>query len=176
MDNNEVINKVCEEFAEQFINSLQRSATSRIDTDQKFDVDFIKSVSGSAAVITAEFAAHLRLFDMRKVSRQSGFDKRGIASIKQWIERKGVSSFLKGYKYPTQVKKKGGVMASVPVTRIINNIAWGISQKKKPLKRKKWYNSQKGSSVYALYARLVDAVLDNSLKEMKENVLNNQAQ
>jgi hypothetical protein len=174
MSNQDIINEVTETFAREFMTGLQRQASSRIKEDtgsgnKSFDVDFVKGAAGSAAILTTEFASHLRLFDMKKVSRQSQLDPRGIGLLKEWIERKGVSNFMKKYNEPTKVRRKGQLV-DVSTTRIINNIAWGISRKKKPLKRKKWYNTKKGGSIYTLYARLMDAVIENSMKEMKENI------
>jgi hypothetical protein len=172
MTNNEVIQQITEEFAQELITDLQ-AAAQKVGKDtgsgqQSFDADVLKGLSSSAAVVITQFQSHMRLYDMRKVVRTSGLDPRGISAIKEWIERKGVSSFLKGYTQKTEVRQKGGAFVPVPITRIINNIAWGISRKKKPLKRKKWYNQKKGSSIYALYAKLVDGVIENSLKEAKE--------
>lgn len=174
MTNQDVINQVSQEFAEEFIRSLEEAAKNKVTgsgSDRDFDVDFVKGASGAAATIVAQFQSHLRLYDMKKVVRKSNLDPAGIAQIKAWIERKGVSSFLAKYKYPTQVRK-GGVLVSVPQTRIINNIAWGISNSRRKIKRKKWYNTKKGGSIYTLYARLVDAVLENSLKQAKESIEN----
>jgi hypothetical protein len=174
MTNQEIINEICADFARELMVSLQQSASSKVGKDTggggaSFDTDFVKGAASAAAVIVTEFQSHMRLYDMRKVVRRSGLDPRGLSAIKDWIERKGISSFLSKYKGPTQVRKAGAIVP-VPVTRIINNIAWGISVKKKPLKRKKWYNTKKGGSIYTLYARLVDGVIENSLKEVKENV------
>jgi hypothetical protein len=97
-----------------------------------------------------------------------------------------VSNFLSGYKYPTKVMSreiigsKDGIgissrrkLVDVSTTRIINNIAWGILRKRGRWgkKRKPWYNRLKGSSIYALYAKLVDGVIENSLKEAKQKYL-----
>ena len=176
MTNNEIIQQITQSFASELVNDLQTLAKQRLGNDTgagatSFDADVLKGLSSSAAVVITQFQSHMRLYDMRKVVRTSGLDPRGIAAIKEWVERKGVSSFLKGYTQKTEVRQKGGAFVPVSVTRIINNIAWGISMKKKPLKRKKWYNQRKGSSIYALYAKLVDAVVENSLKEAKEQYL-----
>lgn len=178
MTNDEIIQQICEEFSQELTESLRAAAATKVGKDTgggvaSFDADVLKGVSSAAAVVITEFQSHMRLYDMRKVVRSSGLDPRGLSSLKEWIERKGVGSFLKGYKQKTTVRQKGGTFVTVPVTRIINNIAWGISMKKKPLKRKKWYNTKKGGSIYTLYARLVDAVIENSLQEVKENVINN---
>lgn len=176
MTNNEIIQDITDDFALELINDLQALAAQRVGKYtgagvQSFDADVIKGLSSSAAVVITQFQSHLRLYDMRKVVRTSGLDPKGISLIKEWIKRKGVANFMKGYTQKTEVRQKGGAIVPVSVTRIINNIAWGISQKKKPLKRKKWYNQRKGSSIYALYAKLVDSVIENSLKEAKEAVL-----
>lgn len=174
MTRDEVINDVVTEWAREFIRDIQDAAATKLRKDTgdgiaSFDVDVVKAAGASAAVVVTNFQDHLRYFDMRRVERSSNIDPDGMERLKKWIERKGISSFLKGYKYPTEVMR-GGSLVAVPATRIINNIAWGISVKRKKLKRAKWYNQQKGSDIYRLYAKLVDKVVEHSLMDVKENV------
>jgi hypothetical protein len=174
MTREDVINAEVAEWAATFIKDIQDAAATKLRKDTgdgvaSFDIDVVKAAGASAAIVVTNFQDHLRYFDMRKVERSSNIDANGMERLKKWIERKGISSFLKGYKYPTEVMR-GGSLVSVPATRIINNIAWGISAKRKKLKRAKWYNQQKGSDIYRLYARLVDKVVEHSLTSMAENV------
>lgn len=177
MTREDVINTEVAAWAATFIKDIQDAATAKIRKDTgdgaaSFDLDVVKAAGASAAIVVTNFQDHLRYFDMRRVERSSNIDPNGMERLKQWIERKGISSFLKGYKYPTEVKR-GGSLVAVDATRIINNIAWGISVKKKKLKRSKWYNQQKGSDIYRLYARLVDKVVEHSLSTMADNVTGN---
>jgi len=165
-----VINEVTEAWAKEFIQDVAQAAATKVKKDTgegaaSFDVDVLKATSATAAVVITNFADHMRLFDMRKVERQSDLTPEGLERIKKWVERKGISNFLKGYQYPTQVRR-GGNIVDVSTTRIINNIAWGISKKRKKLKRQQWYNKQKGSDIYQLYAKLVDAVVEHSLNDI----------
>jgi len=177
MTKEDAINAAIQEWAEIFINDIRNKARNLPKAtgagQDSFDVNLIKATSATAAVVITDFAAYLRLFDMRMKKRNTDLDPLGIDALKKWITTKGVSGFLSGYKYPLQVRKSGRLV-DVPVTRIINNIAWGISKKKRPLKRNKWYNKTKGTSIYQLYGKLVDVVVEYSLKDVKEGIVGNE--
>lgn len=174
MTREDAINQAIQEWAETFITDVRNKARTLPkatgDGQDSFDINVVKATSATAALVIADFASYLRLFDMRLNKRNTDVDPLGIDALKKWITTKGVSKFLSGYKYPLQVRK-GGRLVDVPVTRIINNIAWGISKKKRPLKRTKWYNKSKGTSIYQLYGKLVDVVVDYSMKEVKEGIV-----
>ena len=174
----QAIDTVLEDWAYQFISSIQKRAAAIPSATgagaSSFDIDVLKTSSSGAAMVIADFADYLRHFDMRPANRrEKNFNADTMQRLKDWIERKGVTNFLKGYKYPTQVREKGGRIVDVSTTRIINNIAWGISRTRKRSKRIKWYNSKKGGDVYRLYAKLVDAVVEAGMREIKENITNN---
>lgn len=174
MTREDVMNEAIKEWAEQFINDVRNKARTIPKAtgqgQESFDIDMIKATSGTAAVVLTDFAGYLRLHDMKLKKRNSDLDPMGIDALKKWITAKGIGNFLSGYKYPLQVRR-GGTLVDVPVTRIINNIAWGISKKRNPMKRKAWYNKTKGTSIFRLYSKLVDVVVEHSLKEMKEKVV-----
>lgn len=177
MDYSAIINPIIEDWITDFLLDLQDRAREKIGTDtgagaNSIDAAVIKATAQSGAQIAVSMSAHLRMYDMRKTQRESNLAHQELEEIKAWIERKGVNNFLAKYKYPTTVTK-GGVTTPVPMKRIINNIAWGISRKKGKLKRKKWYNRYKGKQTYRLYAKLLDAVIDASMDGIKESLAQN---
>lgn len=176
MTKEELINSIIEDWATDFLIELKKEA-ARINRSSgegadSFDVDFMRMSSAGVAQIMVDFRDYLRLRDMRRTSRENHLGKDALARLKKWIEREGVQNFLSGYKYPTKVRKKGGRLADVSTTRIINNIAWGISVKKSKIKPVRWYNRKKGHEIYRLYGSLVNAIADQSMKEMKAAALN----
>lgn len=172
MDISKTINPIIAEFTTEFILDLQDAARKRVgskESAQKIDGAVLRATATRGATIMIDFAEHLRFYDMRNVQRRNQLTPRGIERIKEWIQEKGISSFLKGYKYPL-TRKIGGRSTPVPMNRILNNIAWGIARKRSKLRRRRWYNKLKGTSTYKLYARLVDAVLEESLIDIKSNL------
>jgi hypothetical protein len=176
VDKERIINEIIMEWGEEFVTDLQSQARKRLKAEGADDMDIsvIRATASSAAIIMLDFGEYLRYYDMRKVHRDSNLSPEGIERIKEWIKKEGVENFLSGYKYPTTVTK-GGIERPVPITRILNNIAWGISVKKRRLKRKKWYNKNKGTAVYKLYFDLINAIIDNALQEHKQSVLDYQS-
>lgn len=169
MTREQIIEDITEDWARQFIADI-RTAAQKLSKDtgtgaESFDAQVEKASGAAAAVVITDFAEYLRLFDMRSLKREKNFTPAAMERIRKWIERKGVSNFMKKYKYPTEVRKKGQLV-SVPTTRIINNIAWGISAAKRRAKRVRWYNQKKGSDLYKLYAALVNGVTTHALSEI----------
>lgn len=173
MDKEKIINDIIQEWGEEFVYDLQERARKKIGSDKgadDMDISVIRATASSAAIILLDFDAYLRFYDMRNVTRNNFITPEGIERLKEWIKDKGVNNFLSGYKYPTTVTK-GGVTTPVPITRILNNIAWGISVKKRRLRRREWYNKSKGSAVQKLYYDLIDAIINNAIEEHKQSVL-----
>ncbi len=172
MIDNKIITDIVQNWADDFLSDIEERAREKVSSsDGNFDIQVVKNALTSGTMVIMNFDSHLRLFDMKRVKRERNLGPIGIERIKDWIQRKGVQSFLKKYPYPLNVRKSGQVVP-VPITRILNNIAWGISRKKKKLRRKKWYNQQKGSKVYKLYFDLIDTVVDAAIKEHKTSITN----
>jgi len=168
----DVINGILEDWADEFIGDLQASAMSKIkeftgEGHRSFDIAMVRAAVGVAAQVTVYFADHLRYFDMRNVQRQKGLPAEEIERLKDWVRKKGISAFMKGYKYPTEYKTKPG---NVPDSRIINNIVWGISRKKKRLRRRAWYATVKNEGMRNMYLDLVDALMPFLMEEMKKSI------
>lgn len=171
MTRQQIINDIIERWATQFLTDI-RAEAARIPRASgagadSFDIQLMSMSSAGVAQIMVDFKDYLRLRDMRRTTRDKYMDKDALARLKEWIERKGIQNFLSGYKYPLQVRRKGGGLVDVSTTRIINNIAWGISSKKNKIKPVKWYNRKKGTDIYRLYSRLVTALVESSMDELK---------
>jgi hypothetical protein len=174
MTKEDVINRVLEEWLDEFVGDLQARARERVpqasgEGAASFNSSMVRASLNQAAVASVAFREYMRLFDMRKVERSKNLGPEGIERIKRWIQKKGISNFMSGYKYPTTYKFKPG---TVPEKTILNNIAWGISRKKKRIKRRQWYNKMKGSQVYSLYFKILDEVMPILLEEAKRSVEN----
>lgn len=174
MDYSAIINPIIEQWTTEFIMDLQDRAKDRLGNDtgagpKSIDAAVLKASAQSSAQIIIAMNDHLRLYDMRNAKRDRNLAPQEVEDIKSWIERKGVSNFLSGYKYST-TKTKGGLTSPVSIKRIINNIAWGISKKKKKIKRKRWYNKYKGKQIYRLYSQLLDAVLNANMEDIKLSI------
>jgi hypothetical protein len=169
VNKHDIINSILEEWADEFIGDLQAAAAAKLkdftgEGKRSFNVALTKAAVGKAAQVTIGFAEHLRYFDMKKVQRSKGFDKSSLERIKAWVQKRGISAFMKGYTQPTTYKYKPG---TVPETRIINNIAWGISRKKKRFKRRAWYAARKNAGIRDVYLDLVEALIPVMIDEMK---------
>lgn len=176
MKKEEVINQILTEWATEFIKQLKKEAAkipqSSGEGARSFDIELMKMSSAGVAQIMVDFADYLRIRDMRRTMREDFLGKDSLARIKKWIERKGLQNFMAGYKQPTTVRKKGGRFVDVSTTRIINNIAWGISVKKSKIKPVRWYNRTKGQQIYNLYGRAVNALVESSMEELKKSIVN----
>ena len=173
-DTSDIINRISQDWLEEFVIDLQDLVRSKLPADtgtgaSDINARMIRATISSGATIMIDMQDYLRLFDMRRVERSKDLNADGMDRLRKWVKRKGVQSFLKGYKYPTTVTK-GGVTRAVPEARIINNIVWGISRKRRKLKRRRWYNQHKGNQVYSLYGRLLAGVGDSVLEQVKGDV------
>lgn len=173
--NDQILNDIMERWAADFVSQLRQEAAKVPrgfgDGANSFDIEFMRMSSAGVATIMVDFKDHLRMRDMRRTNRENPFDNKTIERIKKWVEQKGVQKFMAKYKYPTQVRKKGGGFVDVSTTRILNNIAWGISVKKSRIKPVKWYNRTKGYEIYQLYGSLVNKLVEVSMEEMKNAVI-----
>lgn len=168
----EVINSILEDWTDEFIRDLQASAKDKIkeftgEGHRSFNISMVKAAAGTAAQITVYFADHLRYFDMRRVQRQKGLPADEIERLKAWVKKKGIQAFMKKHNEPTTYKTKPG---NVPETRIINNIVWGISRKKKKLRRRAWYKAVKNEGMRNMYLDLIDALMPFLIEEMKQSL------
>lgn len=168
----QAINRVAADWAEDFILDMaarkdRTVGSSSGESAKSFDIELTRARANVAAVIVAAFKGYARLYDMRRVERSKQLDARGIERIKKWIIKKGLQNFMAGYKGKTQVRRNG-VLVDVDTTRIINNIAWGISKRKRRLRRKKWYNKAKGGQVYDLYYKCVNAIAESVAGEFAQ--------
>jgi hypothetical protein len=171
MTKEDIINEIMQQWLDEFIGDLEQRAKDKLpqgtgEGASSFSASMVRASLNQAAVASVAFKDYLRLFDMRRVEREKGFGPDEMERIKEWIKKKGIQSFMKGYPYPTTYKFKPG---NVPEKTILNNIAWGISRKKKRIKRRRWYNKMKGSQIYELYFKLLDELMPVMLEEAKKN-------
>jgi hypothetical protein len=177
MNKEEIINHVLEDWSTQFLRELESSAVAKLRSDtgqglSSFDTQVVRAqvrdgVRATAAVMVG-FQEYLRYFDMsnRNLRRDKDLTPDGIERMKDWVKR-NLDKLLAGYQGPKTYKIKPG---NVPESRIINNIAWGISKKRTRLKRKQWYVKLKATSQYQLYYRLLDELMPVMIQEMKDVV------
>jgi hypothetical protein len=176
----EIINEVLQEWADGFLRELEQSAAGKLRQDTgagqgSFDTNMIKAKLTDGANVTAMvmvgFNNYMRYFDMsnRNLRRDKDLPPEGIERMKDWV-RRNLDKLLPAYKGPTTYKYKPG---TVPEKTIINNIAWGISKKRKRLKRHQWYAKLKASEQYKLYYRLLDELLPVMLAEVKGKIIIN---
>ena len=175
MTKDEIMNKVLQEWASDFLADLERSAVTKLPSDsgegaRSFDVDVLKAGASTAAQVMVSFQNYLRYFDMsnKNLRRDRDLSPDSLDDIKAWVER-NMDKLLPGYKGPTEYKHKPG---NVPTKTIINNIAWGISKKRNRIKRKQWYVKLKATRQYQLYFQLLDELLPVMLAEVRNRVIN----
>lgn len=178
MTKQDIINEVLEDWATQFLRKLESSAASRLraDTGQglgSFDTQVVRAqvrdgVQVTAAVM-AGFNEYLRYFDMstKNLHRDRDLSPEGMERMRDWV-RRNLDKLIGGYRGQTTYKLKPG---NVPETRIINNIAWGISKKRTRIKRQQWYVKLKATEQYKLYYRLLDELMPVMMEEMKGKIL-----
>ena len=176
MTKEDLINKVLQEWAAEFLSDLERSAATKLPKDtgsgaQSFDTSILRAGASTAAQVIVSFQSYLRYFDMsnKNLRRDKDLPPDSLEQIKEWVER-NMDKLLPGYKGPTEYKHKPG---NIPTKTIINNIAWGISKKRTRIKRKQWYTKLKASRQYALYFQLLDELLPVMLTEVRNRVINN---
>jgi hypothetical protein len=169
----DIINEVLQDWAADFLRSLESSA-GKLNSDtgagqQSFDTSVIKAGANTAAAVMVGFNNYLRYFDLsnRNLRRDRDLSPDGIDRMKEWVSR-NLDKLLPGYQGATTYKYKAG---TVPMKNIINNIAWGISKKRTRLKRKQWYAKLKATEQYKLYYRLLDELLPVMMAEMKGKVV-----
>ena len=177
MTKEEIINKVLEDWAAEFLKEIEASAKSQLPADtgeggDSFDTSVIrarlKDGATTTATVMASFNSYMRYFDMgnRSMRRGKDFDDAGMERLKDWVSRH-LSELKGGYKQPLVYKYKPG---TIPDSRIINNIAWGISKTKRRIKRKRWYVKLKATKQYALYYQLLDELMPVMLEEAKKKL------
>lgn len=170
----DVINRVMDEWSDGFVAALEAQAKSRLrdDTGQgtsSFDHTEIKAGLDRAAQIQVSFYEYLRYFDMRNsnLRRDRDLSPEGIETIKEWVDR-NYNELIGGYAGKTVSPKTG---YPIPRTRIINNMAWGISKKRTRIKRKQWYNKLKSQKQYQLYFTMLDELLPVMLEQTKRAII-----
>lgn len=170
MTKEQIIDQVLTKWAEEFLQDLKVNA-GRLPSDtgdgtRSFVIN--AETSSDRATMMLSFKEYLRYFDMRNntLRRDKDFDPAGMERMKDWVKR-NLGKLMSGYTHPVNYKYKDG---QVPESRIINNIAWGISKKRERLKRRQWYTKLKAQKQYALYYRLLDELLPAMLAEAKSRV------
>lgn len=173
MSKEEIINEVLEDWAAEFLRDVETAARLKLPSDtgsgnNSFSTDVIRAEANTLAQVMVGFQNYLRYFDMgnKNLRRDKDYGPDGMERIKDWV-RRNLDKLLPGYGGPVTYKHKAG---SVPVTTIINNIAWGMSKKRTRIKRRQWYVKLKASSQYKLYYRLLDELMPVMLEEMKMRI------
>lgn len=161
---NDVINQELADWAISFINNRREAASVIPQASGKgarsFEHEVIKAAASEVARVLFAFEAHMRLADMRKLNWKQ---QPPTQDIIDWIKQRGVGKFLAGFERKYSLPKSN--------TRLLNQIAWGIVKKKAKTnkrKRHKWYNKSKERDISRLYSRLLYALSENQLQNIKK--------
>lgn len=151
-----------QEWVVKFIEYLQQKADkvgkATGQGSASFDYSIRKTATGTLPAVTVMFKDYMRFLDMKNVHRGGDLP---VDEIEDWVKSKGLAAFKKGkYNKPSNLPEKAQ----------INRIAWAIARHPKKMKRQPWYNKTKGNQVYALYFKLLDALLPVMLNEVKSEL------
>lgn len=164
MQPREVIHQVLQDWAPEFVQNRIEGARS---ADLVASQDLVKSMRSEVTSALKEvqsfffqMEAYGRILDMRGVNRARQVP---IDEIKEWIEDVGIGKFRSGFARRNRVPEDRN--------QLLNQIAWGIAikrQQKKRFKRRRWYSKAREEDFDTLYQRLMDALAENTLTDIKQ--------
>lgn len=161
----EALNKTVEEWAEKFkkqrYDSLSRREKSASgDLSRSFRYQLHKHTEGEVSDLLFYFMTHGRWLDMKNL-QMGNPSKEYIDNVVAWMEQKGITNdLILGWH-----SKNGDRVVPIDIER---RIAWGIIiSRARKAKRWRWYNKQKQGALTELNTRVMLALTQPLLTDVK---------
>lgn len=159
---NDLIGRVMEEWAAQFIERRRKYLSERIQASGELSNNMASQVDRQARAdgvqLLMSFPDHGRFIDMRRLDRAEGGEEL-VTAIEDWIREKGQEA-----KMVRKFMRKHG-LKTVP-SDVINRIAWGIVRSPRK-RRRRWYNKPKSGAITDLYNMVAEQLPDEVIRQQK---------